>query len=223
MCKGFRKNSFLQNLLATRYLLKDIPENGSDWAHLGAIHGSAMLPTDTFSRMMHHTWTNISWSTKSDISQNESPKTFFSEKEKHEKHIAQITFQHTLVLLNKFPILHLKVQARQLGPGCVEIHLQSSFGPMFIVQTVTPVQPLIHRVTHSMYAPRYMSPYSKIVLIGESIMFERDVHVWNHKKYMHKPMLVSEDKTIRAYRRWYQQFYSENSPTYESCKTSLEW
>lgn len=170
---------------------------------------------------MHHRWTNISWST---AHQNDTTDDDFSKQENNkEKHIAHLTLDHNLILFNKLSILKLKVQGRQVGPGCVEICLESALGPMFIVQTVTPVQPLIHRVTHTMYASRLASFYSKIVFIGESIMFERDVRVWNHKKYMHNPALVKEDKTIKAFRKWYQQFYSENSPTYESCKASLDW
>ncbi|OXU20966.1 hypothetical protein TSAR_010717 [Trichomalopsis sarcophagae] len=199
--------------------IQDIPENGADWAHLGAIHGPAMLPTDMFTKIMHHRWTNISWST---TSQNEATADD-SEEQNKEKHIAYLTLHHDLILFDKFSILTLKVKGRQVGPGCVEINLESALGPMFIVQTVTPVQPLVHRVTHTMYASRFASFYSKIVFIGECIMFERDVRVWNHKKFMHNPALVKEDRTIKAFRKWYQQFYSENSPTYESCKASLDW
>lgn len=42
--------------------------------------------------------------------------------------------------------------------------------------------------------------------------FERDVMIWNNKKYISKPLLVKEDSAIQKHRRWYSQFYSENSP-----------
>lgn len=42
--------------------------------------------------------------------------------------------------------------------------------------------------------------------------FERDVMIWNNKKYISKPMLVKEDSAIQKHRRWFSQFYSENSP-----------
>ena len=36
--------------------------------------------------------------------------------------------------------------------------------------------------------------------------------MWNHKTYISRPLLVSEDRAIVRHRRWYQQFYSEHSP-----------
>ncbi|KAJ3605044.1 hypothetical protein NHX12_027095 [Muraenolepis orangiensis] len=42
--------------------------------------------------------------------------------------------------------------------------------------------------------------------------FERDVMIWNNKKYISKPLLVKEDSAIQKHRRWYSQFYSPGSP-----------
>lgn len=44
------------------------------------------------------------------------------------------------------------------------------------------------------------------------LQFERDVMIWNNKTYISKPMLVKEDSAIQKHRRWFSQFYSENSP-----------
>ena len=44
------------------------------------------------------------------------------------------------------------------------------------------------------------------------LQVERDVMVWNNKRYNSKPLLVKEDHLILKHRRWYSQFYSENSP-----------
>ena len=41
---------------------------------------------------------------------------------------------------------------------------------------------------------------------------ERDALIWGNKTYASKPMLVKEDQAILAHRRWFAQFYSENSP-----------
>ena len=35
--------------------------------------------------------------------------------------------------------------------------------------------------------------------------------IWNNKCFINKPMLVKEDQLIGKFRRWYKQFYSENS------------
>ena len=49
-----------------------------------------------------------------------------------------------------------------------------------------------------------------------------DHPVWANKIYKSKPMLVKEDRDILKHRRWFAQFYSENSPRYYP-KTSLDW
>ncbi len=48
-----------------------------------------------------------------------------------------------------------------------------------------------------------------------SFQIERDIMIWNNKRYHGKPVLVKskEDALLQRHRRWYSQFYSENSPT----------
>jgi cholesterol 7-dehydrogenase len=59
------------------------------------------------------------------------------------------------------------------------------------------------------------------------LQFERDVAVWNSKKFMKNPLLVREDAVLGKYRRWFAQFYTENSPTYASVMSkqhnNLDW
>ena len=39
--------------------------------------------------------------------------------------------------------------------------------------------------------------------------------MWNNKTYLRQPVLVKEEAMLGKHRRWYQQFYSKNSPTYD--------
>ena len=56
------------------------------------------------------------------------------------------------------------------------------------------------------------------------LQVERDIMIWNNKQYMQRPLLVTEDKLIRKFRTWYQQFYSENSPTIATVgNTDMDW
>ena len=43
---------------------------------------------------------------------------------------------------------------------------------------------------------------------------ERDIQVWNNKKFLRRPLLVRSDvdATLSRHRTWYNQFYSEHSP-----------
>lgn len=46
--------------------------------------------------------------------------------------------------------------------------------------------------------------------------------IWNNKRFAAKPLLVKEDGPIQKHRRWFSQFYSENSPRLSDHKT-LDW
>ena len=50
------------------------------------------------------------------------------------------------------------------------------------------------------------------MMLSYGLQLERDVAVWNQKTYIGRPILVPEDQTIQKHRRWYKQFYSQNSP-----------
>ena len=54
---------------------------------------------------------------------------------------------------------------------------------------------------------------------------ERDVHLWTNKTYRSKPLLVKskEDGTIATHRRWFSQFYSENSTRFSFKNEDLSW
>ncbi|XP_072762507.1 cholesterol 7-desaturase nvd [Anoplolepis gracilipes] len=151
------------------------------------------------------------------------PVTKNEEIDRKEKHKAGLQLRHTLTLLEHFSFLVLDVHVEQIGPGYVELLLNTTFGSMCIVQTVTPIEPMLQRVTHQIFSPPLLAPYANLVFLGECVMFERDVTIWNHKKYEKQPILVSEDRAIREYRRWYSQFYSANSPTYQTAVENLQW
>ncbi|XP_020286702.1 cholesterol 7-desaturase [Pseudomyrmex gracilis] len=140
-----------------------------------------------------------------------------------EKHKAGLQMHHSLVLLDRFTVLELDVRVEQIGPGYVELQISTFFGPMYILQTVTPLEPLLQRVTHLIYAPPLLAPFTNLVFLGECLQFERDVAIWNHKQFERQPILVREDRAILAYRRWYSQFYSANSPTYQTAMKTLQW
>ena len=68
--------------------------------------------------------------------------------------------------------------------------------------------------------PWFLTSLAKLVLWGESILFERDVKVWNSKTYVDRPIFGIEDKMLQKHRRWYSQFYSSDS---KSPIGNLEW
>lgn len=50
------------------------------------------------------------------------------------------------------------------------LNFKTSFGPIKLVQVVTPVEPLIQKVVHRIYCPLYLSLYASVVLFMEATM-----------------------------------------------------
>lgn len=112
---------------------------------------------------------------------------------------------------------------KQIGPGYVILYIESSFGPMVILQTLTPVEPLVQKLCHYFYGPRSLAWFVKFTLLAESINVSRDIMIWNYKKFTANPILPKEDKMIKQFRVWFSQFYSENSKSFEAAREDLSW
>lgn len=91
----------------------------------------------------------------------------------NEKHMATMNLSHTIRLFGKFYICSIDVRAIQIGPGYVQLFMNSNFGPMVILQTVTPIEPFVQKVVHTIYAPRYAACFAKFTFFGECVMVSR--------------------------------------------------
>ncbi|KAI5740321.1 hypothetical protein M8J76_002690 [Diaphorina citri] len=196
--------------------IQEIPENGGDIAHLNAIHAPSLVAgsdlhdlENTAAKSARHVW-EATW----------EPHTTAGE-----THIATMNLRHDLRIIDRvpLPLIGMNVEAKQIGPGYVEMVMHTCIGRLAILQTVTPVEPMLQKVIHRIYCPPHLFWYANIVLYGECIMIERDIMVWNHKTYIDKPLLVKEDRTLARHRRWYSQFYTEHSPRFDFKKDTLDW
>ncbi|OXB80642.1 UNVERIFIED_CONTAM: hypothetical protein H355_005571 [Colinus virginianus] len=141
-------------------------------------------------------------------------------------HCSHMQLQHTATIFGKhFSLLDLSVSARQVGPGLVFLSFKHAFlGHGIILQTVTPLEPLLQNVVHKIYYQKNVPAIiPKFILRAECIQFERDVTIWNNKQYLPKPLLVCEDASIQKHRRWFAQFYSERSMRQPVPKGNLDW
>ncbi|XP_053267760.1 cholesterol 7-desaturase nvd [Pleuronectes platessa] len=173
--------------------IQEIPENAGDFSHLNHLHTPGII-----FKFLQHEW-KASWEPQSE------PNT----------HCAKMFLNHSLILFgHRCSLGDIHVVASQVGPGLVFLDFeQILIGRGTIIQCVTPVEPLLQCVTHTIFYQWNVLPLiPKIILAGESVQFERDVMIWNNKKYVSKPLIVKEDSTIQRHRRWFSQFYSENSP-----------
>ncbi|CAG5867225.1 unnamed protein product, partial [Menidia menidia] len=196
--------------------IQEIPENAGDIAHLNHLHTTGIVSGADLRHTNSKTWEFLQHYWEAHWEPELEPNT----------HCSQMVIKHTLTVFGwHWPLLDLRVVARQVGPGIVFLQFEHSFlGRGLIIQSVTPVEPLLQRVSHKIFFQSNIpAPVPKFILKAECIQFERDVMIWNNKKYVAKPILVKEDSGIQKHRRWYSQFYSENSPRLQHQRDTLDF
>ncbi|KAH8301676.1 hypothetical protein KR059_008261, partial [Drosophila kikkawai] len=201
------QNSFLINCH-----IQEIPENGADLAHFDAIHkknfiAEFLAPKNiSAERFGHHHWT-ASWFPRFGKS----------------KHLAEVNLTHALVIFGKYYCFRMDISGRQIGPSFVCLKINSTLlGNFQVFQSITPMGPLLQKVVHRFYAPRCFAPLMKIFICGESLMFQRDINIWNNKMFRRSPILAKEDASIKKFRMWFSQFYTLNSKPFTEA-TTVGW
>jgi len=177
--------------------IQEIPENGADTAHLNWLHVPCAIEIPILDIFFSHTW-NATWEPGKGI----------------DSHLAFIKIKHGIKFQRwDVPGSLLDVDITQVGPSTVHLTFLTTIGKVLIIETVTPVQPLLQRATHQVFAERRIPRFvAKFILRGTINQFEKDVPIWNNKTFVRAPLVVKQDGPISKYRRWFQKnFYSENS------------
>ncbi|XP_071800149.1 cholesterol 7-desaturase nvd-like [Asterias amurensis] len=194
--------------------VEEVPENGADIAHLGHLHGPIMFLGRDLREIYNVFWSfaKHEWVGNWDISPDE-------------KHTGTLSLKHRCTIFGiPLPLMTVSAEAIQVGPGLVHLFIRHwLFGEAVLVHAITPIEPLKQKLTHCCWSRTFPRFAAKLILFSECLQVERDMMVWNHKTYMSKPVLVKEDSLISKHRRWYSQFYSENSPKYYERKVELSW
>ncbi|XP_020664806.3 cholesterol 7-desaturase nvd [Pogona vitticeps] len=196
--------------------IEEIPENAADTAHLTILHGPSVLDGADLRHTSSRCWTFTKHHWQAEWQPESEPSA----------HCSRMVLNHRFTMFGwPFSLMDLAVVARQVGPGLVFMTFQHHFlGRGMIIQMVTPVEPLLQHVVHRLYYQRNIPAFiPKFMLWAECTQFERDVMIWNNKKYSSRPLLVKEDAAIQRHRRWYAQFYSENSVRFSSRSQNLDW
>lgn len=195
--------------------IQEIPENAADVAHFVPIHAMPIV-TGSHSRYNFSNWCYIA---QHEFNAGWEPQ------ENEEKHVGILQLDHALFICGyKVPFTEFHLIARQIGPGLVFMKFKSAFGDGVFLQSLTPKEPLLHIMRHEIYAAKTMPTFvAKFLLYAEAVQVERDIMIWNHKIFLTKPLLVKEDHSIKKHRRWFSQFYSENSPRLTMRKETLDW
>ncbi|CAN9504827.1 unnamed protein product [Ophioblennius macclurei] len=196
--------------------IQEIPENAADIAHLAHLHTAGILSGSDLHYTNSKSWDFVRHNWKVQWEPESEPN----------KHCSRMLVKHALTVFGcHWPLLDVHVVARQVGPGLVFLLFNHSFlGRGVIMHCVTPVEPLLQCVSHTIfYQSNIPVMVPKFILKAECIQFERDVMIWNNKKYISKPLLVKEDSAIQKHRRWFSQFYSENSPRLQHQRDTLDF
>uniref|UniRef100_UPI0037E9C0E0 cholesterol 7-desaturase nvd n=1 Tax=Semicossyphus pulcher TaxID=241346 RepID=UPI0037E9C0E0 len=196
--------------------IQEIPENAADIAHLAHLHTPGIVSGVDLRYTNSKTWEFLRHDWKAHWEPEAEPN----------KHCSKMLVKHAITVFgHHWSLLDVDVVARQVGPGVVFLQFEHSFlGRGVILHCVTPVEPLLQFVSHIVFYQSNIPPIvPKFILRAECIQFERDVMIWNNKKYISKPVLVKEDSTIQKHRRWFSQFYSENSPRLNYQRDTLDF
>ncbi|RWS21834.1 Rieske domain-containing protein-like protein, partial [Leptotrombidium deliense] len=186
---------------------QDVPENAADMSHFAQLHPSSMfLGSDldvlnkfkSLTSIMSHKF-EAKWSV------GEAPDTH--------KSILKLLVRTCFFNYSFFDIT---LNIEQVGPSVVNLHFKSFAGiEGVLIQNFIPVAPLQQRLIHHIYVNKGLlgKIVAKIILRGETIQVERDIRIWRDKKYISNPKFVKEDSCLVKHRKWFSQFYSENSKT----------
>uniref|UniRef100_H2ZBT3 cholesterol 7-desaturase n=1 Tax=Ciona savignyi TaxID=51511 RepID=H2ZBT3_CIOSA len=186
--------------------IQDIPENAADISHLDHLHkpviGSDVEKTnESFLNNIIFHGIQADWKPPSDP---------------NEPHRSTMSIKDSIymsIFNFKIPLLVLEFEIDQIGPGAVHIHVRTPFFRGLMLQNVTPIEPFMQKLTHTFYCSTWVPVcIAKAFYLLETTQIERDILMWNNKTYFRKPILVKEESALAKHRRWYQQFYSENSP-----------
>ncbi|EEC12717.1 conserved hypothetical protein [Ixodes scapularis] len=195
--------------------IQDIAENGADLGHFNQIHrASSLVDGKEFSKNLGESWKGRLFTHHWDATWTSTG------------HTGVMKAVSSVELLGMRP-KHLRyyIEARQHGPALVTISVHGKAGNYVAVQSLVPEGPFKIRMQHRLY---FEPGTNWVVRLFHTMamrhMVDRDAEIWNHKIFLKQAALVKEDKTIAAFRKWYSQFYSDNSTTWQELRErTLEW
>lgn len=140
--------------------VQEIPENGADTAHLHHLHYP--VAAEFLSKLgFHHAWT-ATWDAGKGVDEHLvrfldhlpiDHGTYLMNVYLHTVLQALIKMQETIQFRGvHMPGSTINVDIVQVGPGLVHFQFYTPFGKVMMVQTVTPIQPLIQEIGHLVFA-----------------------------------------------------------------------
>ncbi|CAG2176064.1 unnamed protein product [Oppiella nova] len=190
----------------TDYMSKEIEENWTDLAHFVTLHTPLYYPFNALNRFQECLQKFISFGIRTNWTSINEPK--------HYNAMASIDALTTIFGYNTWA---MNFQFRQVGPATLVITYDQPdlMGGVSgcLVQYVNPVEPNKVRFILRNYCDRGFRAriFAKVLNFFEIFMIERDMIVWNNKKFVKNAKYTKMDKPIAQFRRWYTQYYSDKN------------
>ncbi|XP_040066097.1 cholesterol 7-desaturase nvd-like [Ixodes scapularis] len=134
--------------------------------------------------------------------------------------------EHRVSILGKrWPVLRTIAETQNIGPALILEHARSKFGTARVVIAILPEEPLQMRVIQRMHFEPDAWWFFRYFLSKAHIsQFRRDISIMNTKTLIEHPPLQPIDMKILEFRKWFSQFLSENSPTWQTVRErTLQW
>jgi len=180
--------------------LIEFSENSADFAHFQPLHGQAQIP-----------WTQIEVpgvTLSHDASWESDPEL---------EHVAWFRNRSGLVVRGKEIVAtQTDVDVMFFGPGSIvafRFHLPDGAGEVLLFQTHLPVAPLQQQVRFHWFSEKKVNWLNTWLVVGGWVsQWANDLHIWENKAYVPRPLLVAGDGPVPQMRSWFKQFYSDDDP-----------
>ncbi|CAN8019720.1 unnamed protein product [Ixodes persulcatus] len=195
--------------------IRDIVENACDMAHVKHLHKpNSFLSPDTFLRSGGESlWARFTMN-------------HWTFKTRMEAHMCVNEFDAQMSILGKrWPVFRTTAKTQNIGPALMLEHAPSKFGTAWVVMAILPEEPLQMRVIQRLHFEPDASWFFRYFLSKvQHSQFRRDMLIMNTKTLIERPPLQPIDMKILEFRKWFSQFLSENSPTWQTVRErTLQW
>jgi len=191
----------------------EMVENSADYFHFNYLHVALPLPLLRYFVTVEH-----------DV------KTFFPGEPTKTHTCYSEEYAELYVHLPIFGKIHLPLPRTKTvitfeGPSIIHFNMKTAIGSMRMINHLLPLRPFELHTETAWYAERSV-PTWLVYIIAEIAKgaLEQDRLVWESKSFANKPILVQGDGPFSKHRRWFSQFYSENSRSAANAnKNAIDW
>ena len=181
--------------------IQDFAENAADYAHFNYVHDDLSIP---FGAGLFYITHKVVWHSGTPSDSSQTRFSYFTDDTRvHCKFLFNIPlpqYVQPIVLFN--------------GPSIVYFRFITPLGDILLLKTFQALGPLKVKVQDRIYADRLIPSFLVRFVVTQSLhAFLDDVIIWENKSYSFRPCIVKGDGPMGKVRRWFSQFYTENSIT----------